>query len=200
MFIPNELRTKLEPKSTRGIFMGYSQHSKAYRIWVNSSQKIVESRDVLFDESSVISGIYASTTSQALVRTATKQSLFPVVDPQPPIAGIPGPPAMPPGLVGHHVVIAPPIVIAVPVAPIPVPKADQLAQEIELTPASGSDDPPSDGPVNTFSTGNNEGRNLEDEPLKEIFGEPREAIDGILALWEDITLTDAEFDTFLSRP
>jgi len=64
MFIPKELRTNLDPKSTRRIFMGYSQESKAYRIWVNSSQKIVESRDVIFNETSVITGIYAATPNQ----------------------------------------------------------------------------------------------------------------------------------------
>lgn len=78
IFIPAELRTKLAPKSTRGIFMGYSKFSKAYRIWVNSSQKIVESRDVLFDESSVLRGVYSETQSQAPVRTANPAPLLSV--------------------------------------------------------------------------------------------------------------------------
>lgn len=76
LFIPTELCTKLSPKSTRGIFMGFSQYSKAYRIWVNSSKKIVESRDVLFDETSVLRGVYGETSSQAPVRTGPPLLLF----------------------------------------------------------------------------------------------------------------------------
>ena len=48
--IPKELRKKLAPKSRKGIFMGYSATSKAYRIWNNELQRIDESRDVLFDD------------------------------------------------------------------------------------------------------------------------------------------------------
>jgi hypothetical protein len=48
--IPKELRTKLSAKSQKGVFMGYSATSKAYRVWIPASQRIVESRDVIFHE------------------------------------------------------------------------------------------------------------------------------------------------------
>lgn len=50
--VPKVLRKKLEPKSRKGFMMGYSETSKAYRIWDIDSRKIVEARDVLFNEDS----------------------------------------------------------------------------------------------------------------------------------------------------
>eukprot|EP00170_Pyropia_yezoensis_P004153 contig_17122_g4164 len=48
VMVPHELRRKLVPQSERGIFLGYAENSKAYRVSVNGSLKI--SRDVIFDE------------------------------------------------------------------------------------------------------------------------------------------------------
>jgi hypothetical protein len=48
--VPKDKRKKLEPSGKRGIFVGYSESSKAYRIYVPSQQKIEISRDVTFDE------------------------------------------------------------------------------------------------------------------------------------------------------
>lgn len=39
---------KFDPKSIECIFVGYSNESKAYRIWDVSSNKIIQSRDVRF--------------------------------------------------------------------------------------------------------------------------------------------------------
>ena len=61
--IPKELRKKLDPKAKKGIFMGYSLVSQAYRIWCNVDKKIYESRDVVFDEHSVLSAADSSTLS-----------------------------------------------------------------------------------------------------------------------------------------
>jgi transposase InsO family protein len=47
---PKEKRRKLDNKATKGIFLGYEPHSKAYRVLVNG--KLVISRNVIFDESS----------------------------------------------------------------------------------------------------------------------------------------------------
>ena len=41
------------PKAKKAILMGYSDTSKTYRLWDINSRKIVESRDVLFDETPV---------------------------------------------------------------------------------------------------------------------------------------------------
>lgn len=39
---------KLEPRGLTGIFMGYAEFSKAYRVWIPENKKIVISRDVRF--------------------------------------------------------------------------------------------------------------------------------------------------------
>jgi hypothetical protein len=48
---PKQLRAKLDPVSQPGIFVGYSITSKAYRVLLDGNSKVVESRDVMFDES-----------------------------------------------------------------------------------------------------------------------------------------------------
>ena len=41
---------KLEPMAEKGIFMGYSETSKAYRTFIPSKQRVVIRRDVKFEE------------------------------------------------------------------------------------------------------------------------------------------------------
>ena len=48
--IPKEKITKLDPSGKKGIFVGYSESSKAYRIYFPGYKKIEISRDVTFDE------------------------------------------------------------------------------------------------------------------------------------------------------
>ena len=48
--IPKEKRTKLNSSRRKGIFMGYSDTSKAYRINFPGFKKININRDVTFDE------------------------------------------------------------------------------------------------------------------------------------------------------
>ena len=48
--IPKEKRTKLDPSRKKCIFVGYSESSKAYRIYFPKYKKIDISRDVAFDE------------------------------------------------------------------------------------------------------------------------------------------------------
>ena len=50
--IPKEKRTKIDPSGRKGIFVGYSDTSKAYRIYFPGFKKIDISRDVTFDEDS----------------------------------------------------------------------------------------------------------------------------------------------------
>ena len=47
-----EKRTKLDPSRRKGIFVGYSDTSKAYRIYFPGFKKIDISRDVTFYEDS----------------------------------------------------------------------------------------------------------------------------------------------------
>jgi hypothetical protein len=48
--IPKDKRNKLEPSGKKGIFVGYCDSSKAYRIYISEQHKIEVSRDVTFDE------------------------------------------------------------------------------------------------------------------------------------------------------
>jgi hypothetical protein len=45
-----EKRTKLQPSGQRGILVGYSEDSKAYRVFLPDQHKTVVSRDVKFEE------------------------------------------------------------------------------------------------------------------------------------------------------
>ena len=53
--IPKEKRTKLDPSEKKGIFIGYSDTSKANQIYFPGFKKIDISRDVTFDEDSTYS-------------------------------------------------------------------------------------------------------------------------------------------------
>jgi hypothetical protein len=48
--IPKEKRTKLDPSGKKGIFVGYCEVSKAFRIYIPGYHHIEISRDVTFDE------------------------------------------------------------------------------------------------------------------------------------------------------
>jgi hypothetical protein len=48
--IPKDKRNKLELSGNKGIFVGYSDSSKAYRIYIPEQHKIEVSRDVTFNE------------------------------------------------------------------------------------------------------------------------------------------------------
>ncbi|KAM1357424.1 hypothetical protein ACFX2H_031230 [Malus domestica] len=49
---PSELRHKLEPKSIKGVFVGYAKCEKGYRVFDPISKRLILSRDVVFDENS----------------------------------------------------------------------------------------------------------------------------------------------------
>ena len=48
--IPKEKISKLDPLGNKGLFVGYSDHSKSYRIYISGYCQIELSRDVTFDE------------------------------------------------------------------------------------------------------------------------------------------------------
>lgn len=48
---PKQLRNKLDAVSEPGVFVGYAATSKAYRVLLANSGRVVESRDVVFSES-----------------------------------------------------------------------------------------------------------------------------------------------------
>eukprot|EP00253_Pinus_taeda_P029250 PITA_29250 len=49
-YIPKEKRTKLESTAEKGIFVGYSETSKAFQIYIPAQRKVVVRRDVKFEE------------------------------------------------------------------------------------------------------------------------------------------------------
>ena len=49
-YIPKEKRTKLEPTAEKGIFVGYSETSRAFRIYILAQRKVVVRWDVKFEE------------------------------------------------------------------------------------------------------------------------------------------------------
>jgi hypothetical protein len=52
--IPKEKRNKLEPSRKKGIFVGYCEVSKAFRIYIPSHCHIDISRDMTFDEEATL--------------------------------------------------------------------------------------------------------------------------------------------------
>jgi hypothetical protein len=50
--VPKEKRTKMEPIDKKRVFVGYSENSKAYKIYVPCHRQIEVSRDVTFHEES----------------------------------------------------------------------------------------------------------------------------------------------------
>jgi hypothetical protein len=52
--IPKEKRNKLEPSGKKGIFVGYCEVSKAFRIYIPGLHHIEISRDVTFDEDATL--------------------------------------------------------------------------------------------------------------------------------------------------
>ena len=51
--MPKEKRAKLEPSCKKGIFVGYSDYSKGYRVYIPRQRHIEVSRDVIFHKEAV---------------------------------------------------------------------------------------------------------------------------------------------------
>jgi transposase InsO family protein len=53
-YIPKEKRKKLDAKSERGIFMGYSEMTKGYRIYLPEKRKIKMAREIIFEKEEIM--------------------------------------------------------------------------------------------------------------------------------------------------
>jgi hypothetical protein len=75
-----ERRTKLEPSNRKGLFVGYSETSKAYRVYIPNQRKIIVSRDVKFEED------FASRKShEPIPVTKDEEQEASKVEPRPPV-------------------------------------------------------------------------------------------------------------------
>ena len=52
--IPKAIRRKGDYRSVEGIFVGYYDDSKAYKVWIPRTRTVLKARDVIFDESNHI--------------------------------------------------------------------------------------------------------------------------------------------------
>lgn len=55
VYIPSQMRSKLDSRSTKGIFLGCQDTRKGYEMWIPSKQQIIWSRDVTFEMDSAAS-------------------------------------------------------------------------------------------------------------------------------------------------
>lgn len=77
---PAQLRKKLDAKSRRGIFVGYSEESKGYRVWDSAKKLMVTTRDLVFDEKTFLQ-IPKSTEVSSLNYSSPPQILIPDIPP-----------------------------------------------------------------------------------------------------------------------
>lgn len=69
--VPKEKRRKWDVKSVAGIFVGYCENTKGYRVWNTSSEKVSISRDIVFKEPSFSSNnVRANNKNDAQVKAA----------------------------------------------------------------------------------------------------------------------------------
>jgi hypothetical protein len=167
MHVPKQLRQKLYSKCKKCILMGYSETSKAYRLWNNQSRSIKESRDVTFDKEGLQGNKeeHDAPTTQGVVF-------------------INKPPLQAPVGAGRGAVG----IFARPVgANAGAPNEQRATQGIDLTPPKDNDDPSngSDG---------ESAENLTSRSSSE-FEVVTKPLGRTLASWEEITTEYSEFPT-----
>jgi hypothetical protein len=73
--IPKDKRNKLEPSGKKGIFVGYNDSSKAYRIYIPEQQKIEVNRDVTFNEKMAFKKSIEETIEEEEIEELNKESI-----------------------------------------------------------------------------------------------------------------------------
>ena len=76
-------RDKLGPKALKGVFVGYPEEAKGYRVWIPAERKIQIARDIKF-----FNEYYSSEQSEDFVSNLTYSGRFPVLDVSPKMASI----------------------------------------------------------------------------------------------------------------
>ena len=80
--VPSDKRTKLDSTSEKGIFVGYNETSKAYRVYALALKKTVVKRDVRFKEEKAFRKSYdvlATIGDQELVAPKEEESQVQVI-------------------------------------------------------------------------------------------------------------------------
>jgi hypothetical protein len=103
--VPSERRTKLDPTAQQRILVGYSEVSKAYRIYILPLRKVVVNRDVRFEEDRAFA---RSLESRVGVEDDAKLSVAVSEGAQPqssgtPVSGVTGSPCTASGSQSEHV-------------------------------------------------------------------------------------------------
>jgi transposase InsO family protein len=62
--VPKAIRRKGDFRSIEGIFVGYFDNSKAYKIWIPRTHTVIKSRDVIFDEYNHIERVTIHSTDE----------------------------------------------------------------------------------------------------------------------------------------
>ena len=77
--VPSEKRTKFETTREKGIFVGYDETSKAFRIYLPSLRKVVVRREVRFEEDQAFRKSRESVQGEQQVPTPQEASQVPLV-------------------------------------------------------------------------------------------------------------------------
>lgn len=83
--VHKDTRTKLDPRSRKCIFVGYSEESKAYKVYDPSRKQVIISKDVVFEETS----LPAAPEIQAILDLPSTQELPKIPTPRHPSIPIP---------------------------------------------------------------------------------------------------------------
>lgn len=128
--IPLDQRTKMAPHSIQGVFCGFAQNSKAYKIWIPSKHRFMVSRDVIVYES-ITNDMYdelpipnasSEGVSQTVQSKNAQSNAEPASKPETENAAAPVIAPLPPSLPQTE-----------PVAPLPIPAAPPALRRSERT-------------------------------------------------------------------